>query len=68
MFFQFLQALSQRQYHSSSSHEYIFFAPLFLHEWIRKSISISERDVAYAIQLAQQGKIAQFEELYEEES
>ncbi|MDA2063584.1 PhoH family protein [Bacillus cereus] len=34
---------------------------------IRKSISISERGVAYAIQLAQQGKIAQFEELYEEE-
>ncbi|HHT7164531.1 TPA: PhoH family protein [Bacillus cereus] len=34
---------------------------------IRKSILISERDVAYAIQLAQQGKIAQFEELYEEE-
>ncbi|MEH7423082.1 MULTISPECIES: PhoH family protein [Bacillus cereus group] len=34
---------------------------------IRKSISISEREVAYAIQLAQQGKIAQFEELYEEE-
>ena len=34
---------------------------------IRKSISISERDVAYAIQLAQQGQIAQFEELYEEE-
>ncbi|MDA2380207.1 PhoH family protein [Bacillus cereus] len=34
---------------------------------IRKSISISERDVAYAIQLGQQGKIAQFEELYEEE-
>lgn len=34
---------------------------------IRKSISISERDVAYAIQLAQQEKIAQFEELYEEE-
>ncbi|MEB8775385.1 PhoH family protein [Bacillus cereus] len=34
---------------------------------IRKCISISERDVAYAIQLAQQGKIAQFEELYEEE-
>ncbi|MCU5021882.1 PhoH family protein [Bacillus cereus] len=34
---------------------------------IRKSISISERDVAYAIQLAHQGKIAQFEELYEEE-
>ncbi|EJS72345.1 PhoH family protein [Bacillus cereus] len=34
---------------------------------IRKSISITERDVAYAIQLAQQGKIAQFEELYEEE-
>ncbi|MGR5964602.1 PhoH family protein [Bacillus cereus] len=30
-------------------------------------MSISERDVAYAIQLAQQGKIAQFEELYEEE-
>ncbi|OUA85207.1 PhoH family protein [Bacillus thuringiensis] len=34
---------------------------------IRKSISISERDVTYAIQLAQQGKVAQFEELYEEE-
>ena len=32
--FQFLQALSQRQYHSSSLHEYIVFAPLFLHEWI----------------------------------
>lgn len=34
---------------------------------IRKSVSITERDVVYAIQLAQQGKIAQFEELYEEE-
>ncbi|PHG47460.1 PhoH family protein [Bacillus wiedmannii] len=34
---------------------------------IRKGISITERDVAYAIQLAQQGEIAQFEELYEEE-
>ncbi len=34
---------------------------------IRKGLSITERDVAYAIQLAQQGKIAQFEELYEEE-
>ena len=34
---------------------------------IRKGVSITERDVAYAIQLAQQGKIAQFEELYEEE-
>ncbi|HDR7352303.1 PhoH family protein [Bacillus wiedmannii] len=34
---------------------------------IRKGISITERDVAYAIQLAQQEKIAQFEELYEEE-
>ncbi len=34
---------------------------------IRKSVSITERDVAYAIQLAKQGKIAQFEELYEEE-
>ncbi|MGH1283440.1 PhoH family protein [Bacillus toyonensis] len=34
---------------------------------IRKSVSITERDVAYAIQLAQQGEIAQFEELYEEE-
>ncbi len=32
-----------------------------------KGVSITERDVAYAIQLAQQGKIAQFEELYEEE-
>ncbi|EJQ14898.1 PhoH family protein [Bacillus cereus] len=34
---------------------------------IRKGVSISERDVAYAIQLGKQGKIAQFEELYEEE-
>ncbi|KFM99629.1 PhoH family protein [Bacillus clarus] len=34
---------------------------------IRKGVSISERDVAYAIQLGYQGKIAQFEELYEEE-
>ncbi|MFK4325280.1 phosphate starvation-inducible PhoH-like protein [Bacillus sp. RC55] len=34
---------------------------------IRKGVSILERDVAYAIQLGQQGKIAQFEELYEEE-
>lgn len=34
---------------------------------IRKGVSITERDVAYAIQLAQQGKIVQFEELYEEE-
>ncbi|MDJ1475727.1 PhoH family protein [Bacillus sp. LS15-K4] len=34
---------------------------------IRKGVSITERDVAYAILLAQQGKIAQFEELYEEE-
>ncbi|HHK5531846.1 TPA: PhoH family protein [Bacillus mobilis] len=34
---------------------------------IRKGVSITERDVAYAIQLAQQGEIAQFEELYEEE-
>ncbi|MGM2509280.1 PhoH family protein [Bacillus cereus group sp. BceL035] len=34
---------------------------------IRKGVSITERDVAYAIQLAQQGKIAQLEELYEEE-
>ncbi|MDA1676858.1 MULTISPECIES: PhoH family protein [unclassified Bacillus cereus group] len=34
---------------------------------IRKGVSITERDVAYAIQLARQGKIAQFEELYEEE-
>ncbi|HFK1502462.1 TPA: PhoH family protein [Bacillus mobilis] len=34
---------------------------------IRKGVSITERDVAYAIQLAQQGNIAQFEELYEEE-
>ncbi|EEL68980.1 PhoH family protein [Bacillus mycoides] len=34
---------------------------------IRKGVSISERDVAYAIQLGQQGKITQFEELYEEE-
>ena len=29
---------------------------------IRKGVSISERDVAYAIQLGQQGKIAQFED------
>ncbi|EOO72664.1 PhoH-like protein [Bacillus cereus BAG1O-1] len=34
---------------------------------IRKGVSISERDVAYAIQLGKQGEIAQFEELYEEE-
>ncbi|MGG0292860.1 PhoH family protein [Bacillus pacificus] len=34
---------------------------------IRKGVSITERDVAYAIQLAKQGNIAQFEELYEEE-
>ncbi|MEN1934816.1 PhoH family protein [Paenibacillus sp. 102] len=34
---------------------------------IRKGVSISERDVAYAIQLGRQGKIAHFEELYEEE-
>ncbi|GLV62354.1 phosphate starvation protein PhoH [Bacillus mycoides] len=34
---------------------------------IRKGVSISERDVTYAIQLGKQGKIAQFEELYEEE-
>ncbi|MFD0768050.1 PhoH family protein [Bacillus sp. CGMCC 1.60114] len=34
---------------------------------IRKGISISERDVTYAIQLGRQGKLAHFEELYEEE-
>ncbi|MFJ8527931.1 PhoH family protein [Bacillus sp. NPDC094106] len=34
---------------------------------IRKGVSITERDVAYAIQLGRQGKIAHFEELYEEE-
>lgn len=34
---------------------------------IRKGVSISERDVVYAIQLGRQGKIAHFEELYEEE-
>ncbi|MGG3519036.1 PhoH family protein [Bacillus pseudomycoides] len=34
---------------------------------IRKGVSISERDVAYAIQLGRQGKITHFEELYEEE-
>lgn len=34
---------------------------------IRKGISISERDVAYAIQLGRQGNLAHFEKLYEEE-
>ncbi|MFX3623788.1 MAG: PhoH family protein [Ectobacillus sp.] len=34
---------------------------------IRKGISISERDVSYAIQLAQANKLQYFEELYEEE-
>jgi phosphate starvation-inducible protein PhoH and related proteins len=34
---------------------------------IRKGISISERDVAYAVQLAVEGKIDQFTQLYEEE-
>ncbi len=34
---------------------------------IRKGVSITERDVLYAIQLGRQGKIAHFEELYEEE-
>ncbi|PEA85132.1 phosphate starvation-inducible protein PhoH [Bacillus pseudomycoides] len=34
---------------------------------IRKGVSISERDVAYAIQLGRQGKTTHFEELYEEE-
>ncbi|WP_369902579.1 PhoH family protein [Bacillus manliponensis] len=34
---------------------------------IRKGVSIKERDVVYAVQLGQQGKINQFEELYEEE-
>ncbi|UOY94050.1 PhoH family protein [Ectobacillus sp. JY-23] len=34
---------------------------------IRKGISISARDVAYAIQLGQEGELAQFENLYVEE-
>lgn len=34
---------------------------------IRKGVSIKERDVVYALQLGRQGKIAHFEELYEEE-
>ena len=34
---------------------------------IRKGISISERDVVYAIQLGRQGNLAHFEKLYEEE-
>ncbi|WP_456278242.1 PhoH family protein [Bacillus sp. AK128] len=34
---------------------------------IRKGITISERDVAYAVQLALSGKMDQFIELYEEE-
>ncbi|MCP8967168.1 PhoH family protein [Ectobacillus ponti] len=34
---------------------------------IRKGVSISERDVAYAVQLGQKGKLEHFEELYEEE-
>ncbi|MDG4655491.1 PhoH family protein [Ectobacillus antri] len=34
---------------------------------IRKGISISARDVAYAIQLGQEGNLAQFENLYVEE-
>jgi phosphate starvation-inducible PhoH-like protein len=34
---------------------------------IRKGVSISERDVAYAVQLGQSGKLGYFEELYEEE-
>ncbi|MCM3735652.1 PhoH family protein [Bacillus cytotoxicus] len=34
---------------------------------IRKGISISERDVTYAIQLGRQGNLAHFEKLYEEE-
>lgn len=34
---------------------------------IRKGISISERDVAYAVQLGLQGNLAHFEKLYEEE-
>lgn len=34
---------------------------------IRKGISITERDVLYAIQMAQAGKLDYFEELYQEE-
>ncbi|GAA3321730.1 hypothetical protein GCM10020331_038760 [Ectobacillus funiculus] len=34
---------------------------------IRKSVTITERDVAYAVQLGQRGRLQHFEELYEEE-
>jgi len=34
---------------------------------IRKGLSISERDVVYAVDLAKKGKIAQFETLFEDE-
>jgi phosphate starvation-inducible PhoH-like protein len=34
---------------------------------IRKGITISERDVVYAIQLAREGKLDSFQDLYEEE-
>ncbi|WP_129727304.1 MULTISPECIES: PhoH family protein [Bacillaceae] len=34
---------------------------------IRKSVTITERDVAYAVQLGQSGRLQHFEELYEEE-
>lgn len=40
---------------------------LALIDVIRKGITVSERDVIYAMQLAEQGKLNQFPELYEEE-
>ncbi|PEC19247.1 PhoH family protein [Bacillus cereus] len=56
--------------HASGTDETVILVEKILQQLlvvIRKGVSITERDVAYAIQLAQQGKIAQFEELYEEE-
>jgi phosphate starvation-inducible PhoH-like protein len=44
--------------------EEILFALLKV---IRKGISISERDVVYAVELAKKGKISQFETLFEDE-
>ncbi|WP_242212279.1 PhoH family protein [Bacillus cereus group sp. BfR-BA-01383] len=56
--------------HASGTDETVILVEKILQQLlvvIRKGVSITERDIAYAIQLAQQGKIAQFEELYEEE-
>lgn len=40
---------------------------LALLDVIRKGIAISERDVTYAVELAQKGKISQFDTLFQEE-